>query len=387
MSAIPAPAREPARLMAITRVGGLPLVGIASLMFVSHLLGGGNWYWLTALTLIFIAPVADVLIGEDPSNASDAQETHLRGRWWLYRASLWVYFPVQVAAMLVAHQAAAAGDLSWFAFAGLMLSNAVAVGIGGTLGHELCHRDSLADRIVGTLVFSVCWMSNFIIYHNYGHHRLVASPQDPGSARYGESFWHFTWRNTFAKFLLSWRIEAQRLRSAGQSPWSPRNRMIWLSALDMAWPVGLITVFGWTSLPLFVLQYIGIRGLLSVGDYLEHYGLSRARRPDGSYEPPRPIHSWDDGYVVSSLVTTVVNRHADHHTNEDRPFHLLRYQPDAPRYPYGNLVMIWCAFVPPLWRKVVHPVLDAYYARQPDVVPHGYPHDLPAAHRDRAVHA
>ena len=109
------------RLMAITRVGGLPLSAIASLIFISHALGGGNWYWLATVVLVFIAPVLDVLIGESNANADDAQETRLRGRWWLYRASLWVYFPVQVAAMLVAHQAAASGELSWFAFIGLMI--------------------------------------------------------------------------------------------------------------------------------------------------------------------------------------------------------------------------------------------------------------------------
>lgn len=387
MSAIPAPAPERARLMAVTRLGGLPLSGVAVLPVIGHLLGGGAWYWLTVVVVAVLAPVADLWVGEDTANASAQQEMTLRARWWLYRASLWVYFPIQVAVMLFSHALAASGTLSGPELAGVMVSNALAVGLGGTLAHELCHRDSRWDRLVGVLVFSVCWMANFIIYHNYGHHRLVASPQDPGSARYGESFWHFTWRNTFGKFFLSWRIEAQRLRTDGRSAWSARNRMIWLTALDMAWPVGLVAAFGWISLPMYAFQFIGIRGGLSIADYLEHYGLSRRRLADGSYEPPRPIHSWDDGFVVSSLLTTVVNRHADHHANEDRPFHVLRHQPDAPRYPYGNLIMIYCALVPPLWRRVVHPVINAYYDRQPDVVPHGYPHDLPAAHRDRAVHA
>nr|ART37775.1 F372 [uncultured bacterium] len=39
--------------------------------------------------------------------------------------------------------------------------------------------------------------------------------------------------------------------------------------------------------------------------------------------------------------------------------------------------MIFAAFVPPVWRRLVHPVLEAFYDKG-EVVPHALPGALPA---------
>ena len=373
-----------ARYMPVTRVGALPLYLITLLPVVGWGLGGGLWYWLTPVVLLLIAPLLDQWIGEDARNVPlEAARGYEQNLW--YRISLWLFFPLQVAVMLLCYDLATSGRLSGFEVTGIVISNAIAVGIGGTLAHELCHRASRFDRFMGVMVFGACGMANFLVYHVYGHHNLVASPEDPGSAKFGERFWSFTWRNIYGKWKLSWRIEAERLRRLGLHPAHPRNLMLWLTALDIAWFGGLTWYFGWIALIMFPLQYAVIRVLLSVGDYLEHYGLARRRTADGQYEKPRPVHAWDDGYVVSSLLLCVVNRHADHHANEARPFQTLRYCEEAPRYPHGNLVMMYCAFIPPLWRRIVHPVVLEFYRRD-EVVPHALPGWLPPDLEHKAVH-
>lgn len=373
MAAIPVPTAG--RQSPITRFGALPVSAAALLPVLGWALGGGLWHWLTPFLLLVVGPFADRLLGEDNINVPpQAEDAYLRNVW--YRASLWLYWPVQVGVVLFSYSLITGGTLELYEQIGLGFSCIVAVSLGATLGHELCHHGSRFDRFVGVQVLSLCGMANFLIYHNYGHHNLVATPEDPGSARFGQSFWGFTAGNIWRKFKLSWSIETERLRRQGRGPVSVRNLMVWLTLNELAWVVGLTWYFGPIALGLFFLHWIVPRALLSVGDYLEHYGLARRKLPSGEYEPPRAIHSWDDSYMLSNLLFTVVDRHADHHENSSRPFQVLRVRPEAPRLPRGYLTMVWVAFIPPLWRKVMHPIVLAHY-RKGEVVPHALPGTLP----------
>jgi alkane 1-monooxygenase len=371
---IPAPRGE--RLSPITRFGALPVSAAALLPVLAWVLGGGLWYWATPVLLLGVAPFVDRLLGEDNANVPPALEARYE-RSLYYRATLWLYWPVQVGVVLLCYHLISSDSLALYEQIGLGFSMVVAVSLGATLGHELCHHPSRLDRFVGVQALSLCGMANFLIYHNYGHHNLVATPEDPASARFGQSFWSFTAGNIWKKFKLSWTIEAERLRRQGRGVLSPRNLMLWLTANELAWVVGLTWYFGPIALLLFPLHWIVPRFLLSVGDYLEHYGLARKKLPSGEYEPPRAIHSWDDSYMLSNFLFTVVDRHADHHENSGRPFQILRVRPEAPRLPYGYLTMVWIAFIPPLWRKLVDPIAIEHYRRS-DVVPHALPGTLPA---------
>jgi alkane 1-monooxygenase len=60
----------------------------------------------------------------------------------------------------------------------------------GTLGasninvaHELFHKDNLIDKWVGRLALSRNFYMHFTIEHIYGHHRNVATPVDPATAK------------------------------------------------------------------------------------------------------------------------------------------------------------------------------------------------------------
>lgn len=366
---------ERPRLSPLTKVGALPVSAVALLPFVGYWLGGGAWHWLTIVLIFVIGPVLDRLVGEDNLNVPPQLEARYEKSLY-YRLTLWLYLPVQIALVLFSYHLITNTDMALYAQIGLALSMAVGVGFGATLAHELCHHPSRLDRFIGVQVFSLCGMANFLVYHNYGHHNLVATPEDPGSARYGESFWRFMPRNIGRKLVLSWQIEAKRLKTLGKSWLSPYNLMIWLTLNELAWVVGLTWYFGPLALALFALQYAAPRLLLSVGDYLEHYGLSRRKLSGGEYEPPRAIHSWDDSYMLSNFLFTAVDRHADHHENSGRPFQILRVRHEAPRLPYGYLTMIFAAFVPPVWRRLVHPVLEAFYDKG-EVVPHALPGVLP----------
>ncbi len=124
----------------------------------------------------------------------------------------------------------------------------------------------------------------------------------------------------------------------------------------------LIAVFGWQIVPWLLLQaFAGGISFLEAANYLEHYGLLRARREDGSFIKARPEDSWNSDHLVSNLFLYQLQRHSDHHANPRLRYQSLRSAPTAPQLPAGYAVMIVCAWIPPVWRRIMdHRVLDYY---------------------------
>lgn len=63
--------------------------------------------------------------------------------------------------------------------------------INASVGHELFHRKETVHKIFGTLAYSKMLYSHFFIEHIKGHHKLVATPEDPTTAHMNESLFHY----------------------------------------------------------------------------------------------------------------------------------------------------------------------------------------------------
>jgi alkane 1-monooxygenase len=372
-----------AQLSVVARVTTWPLIGLLTLPVIGWALGGGLWHWLTLMVFVAMS-VLDPFVGPDNINHRPEDEIALE-KSLFYRAMLWLLVPAQWAVAVFCYWLFTQGDLSAAEQAGVLLSSAIAVGFGATAAHELAHHGQRFDRWMGILLFTPINMCDFAIYHNYGHHNRVATPEDPGSAKYGDSIFAFIVTSIVFKTLMGWGIEAERLRRQGRSPWSLRNGMLWMTVLPLAWLAVMVGLFGWLAVPLFLAHFLFARVLLAVADYLEHYGLARRRLSDGSWETIRAAHAWDDSFLVSSLLFCQIDRHSDHHANVGRPYQILRVMPEAPRLPYGYLVMLWVALIPPLWRKVMHPRVQAVWDTGA-ALPHGRPENLPERYRQDAVY-
>ena len=117
-------------------------------------------------------------------------------------------------------------------------------------------------------------------------------------------------------------------------------------------------------------------------NYLEHYGLERrevvdsgaaeagtdkAHRPGvlrKRYEPVTAMHSWDTAARLTNTLLFKLQRHADHHAHAGKRFQTLQLDERSPQLPSGYATCILLAFVPPLWRAVMHPRLMAFRATQ-----------------------
>jgi alkane 1-monooxygenase len=244
---------------------------------------------------------------------------------------------------------------------GLALTVAMVSGIAINTAHELGHKRASIERWLSRVALAQSGYGHFYIEHNRGHHVRVATPEDPASARLGESFYAFLPRTVLGSVRSAWELERTRLARLGSSPWSPRNDILDAWAMTIVLFAALVAGFGVVVLPYLLIQAAIGFSLLEVVNYLEHYGLLRQRRDDGRFERTRPEHSWNSNNTASNVLLYHLQRHSDHHANPIRRYQALRHVDDAPQLPTGYAGMILLAVIPPLWRRIMdHRVLDHY---------------------------
>jgi len=253
------------------------------------------------------------------------------------------------------------GGLSTIDSIGLALTVAMVSGIAINTAHELGHKRDSLERWLSKVALAQSGYGHFFVEHNRGHHVRVATPEDPASARLGESFYAFLPRTMLGSLRSAWELETERLRRQGSGPWTIRNDILGAWAMTLVLFGALVAVFGVVVLPYLLLQAVIGSSLLEVVNYLEHYGLLRQRREDGRYERTRPEHSWNNNNVASNVLLYHLQRHSDHHANPLRRYQALRHFDEAPQLPTGYAGMILVAAIPPLWRRTMdHRVVQHY---------------------------
>src|SRR5262249_17664548 len=207
---------------------------------------------------------------------------------------------------------------------GLLLPVGFVTGAQGiTFAAELGHARSRVDQLLAKVLLTAVCYGHFFIEHNRGHHVRVATPEDPASARFGESFYAFWPRTVGGSLRSAWGLERARLARMGRSPWTLRNDILGAWAMTVVLFAALAVIFGAVVLPYLFLQAVIGFSLLEVVNYLEHYGLLRQRREDGRYERTRPEHSWNSNNVASNVLLYHLQRHSDHHANPIRRYQAL----------------------------------------------------------------
>jgi len=311
----------------------------------------------TLIPFLFVfgfIPLLDALFGEDQYNppaevvaAMEADPYYLR----LARISvplMWLSYIGTVA--FVGTQ-----ELPWWSYVVLVLGVGTIDGGALLVGHELGHKADQINRVFGILGNNVVGYAHFRIEHNRGHHTWVATPEDPASARFGESIYSFAARELPGAFERGWRNEAERLARRGKSVWSVENEILQGFALTFAVAAGLIALFGWKVAPFILAHHFIGWYALTQANYVEHYGLLREKGPNGRYQAVEPRHSWNTNHIVSNLMSFHLQRHSDHHANPMRPYQSLRDFDGLPRLPSGYPGMFALAAIPPLWFRVMDP--------------------------------
>ncbi len=316
----------------------------------------GNEAWL--LLPLFIAyvmnPLLDAYFGEDTNNPPEEVVLQLdRDRY--YRLLTYAVVPLHFVSLIGAAWWAGTQSLSWWAFAGFAAVAGLTSGLGINTGHELGHKKSTLERTLAKIVLAVPVYGHFWIEHNRGHHRDVSTPEDPASARMGESIYKFAIREIPGAFRRAWAIEKDRLERRGKSAWDTNNQILQSMALAAVVQLGLLVAFGWKMIPFLAIHNALAWWQLTSANYVEHYGLLRLKDENGRYERCQPHHSWNSNHVFSNLVLFHLERHSDHHAHPLRRYQSLRHFDDLPTLPSGYFGAYLLAWVPWLWFRVMDP--------------------------------
>lgn len=224
--------------------------------------------------------------------------------------------------------------------------------ISNSNAHELIHRARRPLFWLGAAVFTSHLFGHHASAHPRVHHRLVATPGDPNSARLGESFYHFApraWIGSFGKGLAA---ENARMAS-GRSGW--RHPYVAYIGGGVALCGLMAFFFGLPGL----LAYLALAGYatsqLLLSDYVQHYGLTRDKLRNGRYSPVNMRHSWNAPHWFSSYMMLNAPRHSDHHAHPGRvyPALTLPAAKEAPMLPLSLPAMATLALLPRTWRRVM----------------------------------
>ncbi|WP_345349176.1 alkane 1-monooxygenase [Rhodococcus olei] len=325
-----------------------------------HLFGLGLFWAAGGIVMLVVIPIVDLVVGADRTNPPDEAMADLENDRY-YRWCTYLYLPLQYAGLLVACYAWTTAPMAGAERFAMATTAGIVAGVGINAAHELGHKRPKHERWLAKIALAQSFYGHFYVEHNHGHHLRVATPEDPATARYGESFWAFLPRTVFGGIRSAWRYEKARLARRGRRTWSVRNDVLNAWAMSVVLFAALLVGYGWSIAPWLALQAVFGVVFLEAVNYLEHYGLLRRKLDDGRYERVAPRHSWNSDHVCSNAFLYQLQRHSDHHANPLRRYQTLRSMRDAPQLPAGYAVLVIVAVIPPLWRRVMDPRLLAHY--------------------------
>lgn len=122
--------------------------------------------------------------------------------------------------------------------------------------------------------------TNFYYSHTKGHHKNVATPEDPASAPQGISVYEFGVKSIYYSFLDSWWIERERLKKQNGNRLSKFEMVLYngvflLKTLEVAGLVFIYNYWNLNCLLFFIIHAYLLSFMLEAINYVEHYGLRR----------------------------------------------------------------------------------------------------------------
>jgi len=313
--------------------------------------------WLGLPLFLLFSVLMDEGLGVDRSNVSrslpGSNENLLRVGIYFYLPIHFFYFAYGI--FYLAHDP----QLMFLPYLGAALFMGFMAGILGIpFAHELFHSSSKVDRFLGrALLTTVCYTS-YSVEHVRWHHKYYGTELDVGTAPKGESFYRFFLKNLKGSYVSPWILEKRNSKRRGSSFWLVHKAML-SYVVSIALFLGVVFFFaGIRGLAYALMQSFMAIFTLETMAYIQHYGLKRKKNKNGSYERATARHSWDCYHRYTQVLSFNAARHADHHLDPFCPSQVLQVRNKAPQLPHGYSTMILLTWVPPVFRRVMDPLLE-----------------------------
>ena len=329
---------------------------IAVTAFIGILVGGPYVYLTVVYTFIFI-PILESNTKEYKNEYSDDEKKN-RNLDPFFDFLLYLNIPIVFGIFFVSLNTLLYTN-SVSEIIGIIISASIVMATNGiNVAHELGHRKSLFSRTCSKLLYLPCQYMHFFIEHNYGHHINVATPDDPATAKYKQNLYSFWISSVTKTYISAWRIQLKLLRVSKLSFFSLRNDMIFYTLFQISFLIFIYLNYGLVITIYSVLMSIGSFLFLETINYVEHYGLLRKIKSNGKYERVKPHHSWNSNHTIGRITLYELTRHSDHHFISSKKYQVLESIDDSPQLPYGYPTSILISFFPPLWFRIMNPLVE-----------------------------
>ncbi len=323
------------------------------------MVNNGIMSWATLIYAFAIIPTIELIFEANVSNHDVENMSDERAHSIYFDLLLYFNVPIVYSLLYLGFETIYSSQLSTADTIGKVLSLGVLLGACGiNVAHELGHKQNPVAQIAAKLLLMPSLYTHFTLQHNRGHHLNVGTPIDPATAQKGEMVYMFWWKSTYQSYLQAWNLEKSRLQRMDKSPYALANEMYLNTLVVMLYIASILFVFNaYIALLAIAIGVISFL-LLETINYIEHYGLTRKKLDSGKYEMVEIFHSWNSNHVIGRIVLYELTRHADHHYKANKKYQTLLHYDASPQLPYGYPASLLISLVPPLWFKIMHPILN-----------------------------
>lgn len=331
---------------------------IPVLIYLGLNLEGIYAYSAVIFAFVFIPILEPVFKSSIENLNEDERESKLSSVFFDF--ILYLNIPLIFASLILLGQKLSNSELSSFEVLGFVLSFGTFLGASGiNVAHELGHKDNKFSKFSAILLLIPSLYTHFIIEHNRGHHKNVATPKDPATARKNEILYLFWIRSIIGSYKGAWQLEFGRLQHKGLSKWNIKNLMYLFSSLQILYLTAVAFFFGVWTLIIFIAIAVVSFVFLETINYVEHYGLMRDKLPSGRYERVLPKHSWNSNHYVGRIILYELTRHSDHHFLANKKYQVLDHHNESPQLPFGYPSSMLLSLCPPLWFRIMNSKLES----------------------------
>jgi alkane 1-monooxygenase len=304
-----------------------------------------------------ILPFLDLIAGNQSKNLSKDEVDDKKSKW-VFDVMLYLNLPIVFGLLSLVFLKIETQEYAVYELIGLGLSAGILLATNAiNVAHELGHRTPYFERFMSKCLYMPCLYMHFYIEHNFGHHMNVATPNDGATAKYNQMVFSFWVTSVTKQYVDAWKHQMNLLKIEKRAFVSVKNDMLWYHLIQPIYLFGVFYFFSYKVM-LFAIA-IGVVSFLFLEsiNYIEHYGLRRFKMPSGRYERVQPHHSWNSNFNIGRIVLYELTRHSDHHYKSSKKYQLLNSYEQSPTLPLGYPASILLSFIPPLWFKIMNPLV------------------------------
>jgi len=178
-----------------------PMAVISSL----HL--DGVWTFLAVFFIFGLVPILDIIFPKINPDILLNEENKS-----FYKMIVYLMIPIHLGTLIYFLQIIS-NVSDPLDLVGMTFAMGISCGVlAFNMAHELGHRNSKIDQIMAQILLLSTLYMRFFIEHNQGHHKGIATINDPATAQKGENIYYFFIRSSYFSYVDAWKIENKNCR-------------------------------------------------------------------------------------------------------------------------------------------------------------------------------